>query len=172
MSCRLYKTEFNTECYLDCINLPKYRIPVSKIRANSHDLEIERGRYTRPRLNPNQRLFLLPRGWGRGTFCWELSREYQWTPILVHKCILMIEKNAYFLQRQTNTYVEIFCTSHLLLELWKLTSCVLRHNTQVPSNDQLKTFIFIDWRCLYFALPRRWYDIEISKSVWAPLTCT
>ena len=27
-SYRLYKTEFNTECYLDCINLPKYRIPV------------------------------------------------------------------------------------------------------------------------------------------------
>ena len=55
-SYRLYKTEFNTECYLDCINLPKYRIPVSKIRASSHDLEIERGRYTRPRLDPNQRL--------------------------------------------------------------------------------------------------------------------
>ena len=55
-SYRLYKTEFNTECYLDCINLPKYRIPVLKIRASSHDLEIERGRYTRPRLDPNQRL--------------------------------------------------------------------------------------------------------------------
>ena len=55
-SYRLYKTEFNTEYYLDCINLPKYRIPVSKIRASSHDLEIERGRYTRPRLDPNQRL--------------------------------------------------------------------------------------------------------------------
>ena len=55
-SYRLYKTEFNTECYLDCINLPKYRIPVSKMRASSHDLEIERGRYTRPRLDPNQRL--------------------------------------------------------------------------------------------------------------------
>ena len=55
-SYRLYKTEFNIECYLDCINLPKYRIPVSKIRASSHDFEIERGRYTRPRLDPNQRL--------------------------------------------------------------------------------------------------------------------
>ena len=55
-SYRLYKTEFNTECYLDCLNLPKYRIPVSKIRASSHDLEIERRRYTGPRLDPNQRL--------------------------------------------------------------------------------------------------------------------
>ena len=52
----LYKTKFNTEYYLDCINSPKYRIPVSKIRVSSHDLEIERGRYTRPRLDPNQRL--------------------------------------------------------------------------------------------------------------------
>ena len=52
-SYRLYKTECS---YLDCINLPKYRIPVSKIRASSHDFEIEPGRYTRPRLIPNQRL--------------------------------------------------------------------------------------------------------------------
>ena len=52
----LYKTEFNTKFYSDCINLPKYRIPVSKIRASSHDLEIERGRYTRSKLDQNQRL--------------------------------------------------------------------------------------------------------------------
>ena len=64
-SYRLYKTEFNTECYLDCINLLEYRIPLSKIRASSHDLEIARGCYTRPILDPNQKtLFHLPRGWG------------------------------------------------------------------------------------------------------------
>ena len=53
-SYRLYKTEFNTLWYSDCMNLPKYRIPVSKIRVISHDLEIECGRYTRPRLDQNQ----------------------------------------------------------------------------------------------------------------------
>ena len=55
-SYRFYKAEFNTDCYLECINVAKYRIPVSKIRASSHDLEIERARYTRPRLDPNHRL--------------------------------------------------------------------------------------------------------------------
>ena len=43
-SYRLYKNEFHTECYLDYINVPKYRISITKIRASSHDMEIERGR--------------------------------------------------------------------------------------------------------------------------------
>ena len=55
-SYRLYKNEFHTECYLDYINVPKYRISITKTRASSHDLEIERGRYTRPRIDPNQSL--------------------------------------------------------------------------------------------------------------------
>ena len=53
---RLYKNEFSSECYLDYINVPKFRISLSKIRASSHDLEIERGRYTRPKTDPKQRL--------------------------------------------------------------------------------------------------------------------
>ena len=57
-SYRLYKNEFHTKCYLDYINVLKYRILITKIRASSHDLEIERERYTRPRTDPNQRLFL------------------------------------------------------------------------------------------------------------------
>ena len=40
-SYRLYKREFTPECYLDYITLPKYRIPLSKIRASSHDLAID-----------------------------------------------------------------------------------------------------------------------------------
>ena len=35
-SYRLYKREFTHEFYLDYITLPKYRIPLSKIRASSH----------------------------------------------------------------------------------------------------------------------------------------
>ena len=30
-SCRLYKNEFHTECYLDYINVPKYRISIKKL---------------------------------------------------------------------------------------------------------------------------------------------
>ena len=38
------------------ISDPKYRIAVSKLRASSHNLEIERGCYTRPKVNPENRL--------------------------------------------------------------------------------------------------------------------
>ena len=38
------------------ISDPKYRIAVSKLQASSHNLEIERGRYTRPKVNPENRL--------------------------------------------------------------------------------------------------------------------
>ena len=45
-----------SERYLDYINVHKFRIPLSKIRVSSHDLEIECGRYTRPKTDPKQRL--------------------------------------------------------------------------------------------------------------------
>ena len=52
----LYKTNFGIKNYLNYISKPKFRIALSKLRASSHDLEIERGRYIRPKLNLNERL--------------------------------------------------------------------------------------------------------------------
>ena len=52
----LYKTNFGIENYLKYISTPTFRIALSKLRASSHDLEIERGRYVRPKLNFNKRL--------------------------------------------------------------------------------------------------------------------
>ena len=52
------KTIFGTECYLKSISNPKLRIALSKLRTSSHDLEIERGRYVRPKLNVDERLCL------------------------------------------------------------------------------------------------------------------
>ena len=52
----LYKPQYVSEKYLDLISNPKYRIAVSKLRASSHNLEIERGCYTRPKVNPENRL--------------------------------------------------------------------------------------------------------------------
>ena len=52
----LYKSQYVSEKYLDLISNPKYRVAVSKLRASSHNLEIERGRYTRPKVNPENRL--------------------------------------------------------------------------------------------------------------------
>ena len=48
-TCRLYKSSFGTECYLKSINNPKLRVALSKLRASSHYLEIEHGRYVRNR---------------------------------------------------------------------------------------------------------------------------
>ena len=52
----LYKTNFGIEIYLKYISKPKFRIALPKLRASSHDLEIERGRYVRPKLNLNERM--------------------------------------------------------------------------------------------------------------------
>ena len=99
-SYRLYKMEFNTECYLDCVNSPKYRIPVSKIRASPHDLEIERGRYTRPKLKTVPLALRLGTRKHFVTSCRVTINERQslFTKIRTrHLCISIIEKNSYFL---------------------------------------------------------------------------
>ena len=72
---------------VDYINVPKYRISITKIRASSHDLEIERGRYTRPKTDPNQRLC---------SWCFEIEDEEHF----ITKCQI----NAH--ERQ-NLYVKI-----------------------------------------------------------------
>jgi len=45
---RLFKTNFGMKPYLYIIKSQKYRAAISKLRASSHMLEIERGRHTRP----------------------------------------------------------------------------------------------------------------------------
>ena len=42
------KTDFIIEPYLNLVKNYKYRKAISKLRASSHTLEIERGRYTNP----------------------------------------------------------------------------------------------------------------------------
>ena len=50
-----YKPNFVTEKYLDLILVVKHRVGLTKLRTSSHNLEIERGRYVRPRLKPEPR---------------------------------------------------------------------------------------------------------------------
>ena len=52
----LFKDDFRTEPYLSLINKPKYVTALSRFRAGSHTLEIERGRYTNPRTPIHLRL--------------------------------------------------------------------------------------------------------------------
>ena len=54
-----YKCDFNTESYLEVISVPKYRIALSKLRSSSHNLEIERGRYVRPKKILDERVCML-----------------------------------------------------------------------------------------------------------------
>ena len=54
-----YKCDFNTESYLEVISVPKYRIALSKLRSSSHNLEIERGRYVRPKRILDERVCML-----------------------------------------------------------------------------------------------------------------
>ena len=53
------KSDFRIEPYLTKVKNTKYRKAISKLRASSHILEIERGRYTKPPTPKEQRLCIL-----------------------------------------------------------------------------------------------------------------
>ena len=52
----LVKFQFKAEYYLEHIQKKKYLIAFTRFRVGSHTLEIERGRYSNPRIPINQRL--------------------------------------------------------------------------------------------------------------------
>lgn len=52
----LFKNEFGLEKYLGAFSDCRYRIAMSKLRSSSHTLEIERGRYTKPKTDVCRRL--------------------------------------------------------------------------------------------------------------------
>ena len=59
---RLYnnlKRNLCPEPYLDIVKDPRHRIAITHIRANAHSLEVERGRYTRPKTPLSDRLCKL-----------------------------------------------------------------------------------------------------------------
>ena len=52
---RVIKKEFRCEPYLSIVKKDKFRSALSRFRASSHILEIERGRYTKPKTPPEKR---------------------------------------------------------------------------------------------------------------------
>ena len=52
----MFKTEFGSEKYIEAISDCRYRIAMTKLRSSSHTLEVERGRYTKPKTNICERL--------------------------------------------------------------------------------------------------------------------
>ena len=52
----MIKQDFGIEKYLEAISDSRYRRATSKLRASSYTLEIERGRYTKPKTDISKRL--------------------------------------------------------------------------------------------------------------------
>ena len=46
----MFKHNFGSEAYLSNVIDSRYRIAITKIRTSSHKLEIERGRYAKPKI--------------------------------------------------------------------------------------------------------------------------
>ena len=53
---RLFKSSFGPESYLFNVKNQRYRTAITKLRASSHILEIERGRYSKPMVPAHLRL--------------------------------------------------------------------------------------------------------------------
>ena len=85
---RLYESSFGTECYLRSISNPKSKVALSKLRASSRDLEIEHGRYVRPRLNIDERLCLscnvVENEEHFVTACKDKIKMFNQRPLIVH----------------------------------------------------------------------------------------
>ena len=58
----LHKREFCLEPYLDALKDARYRSALTKLRASSHTLEIERDRYTVPETPTSERLYSVCQG--------------------------------------------------------------------------------------------------------------
>ena len=55
----LIKTRYGIEPYLHKVKNFKYRTAIAKLRTSSHSLEVERGRYTKPKTPAHQRLCFM-----------------------------------------------------------------------------------------------------------------
>ena len=53
---RTFKITYQQESYLKEVSNIKHRIALTKLRISNHSLEIERGRYSRPYVKPEERI--------------------------------------------------------------------------------------------------------------------
>lgn len=56
---RTFKTEYKYESYLDNVTIVKHRIDFTRLRISDHNLEIEKGRYRKPYVKPQDRICLM-----------------------------------------------------------------------------------------------------------------
>ena len=89
-----FKSQFRIEPYLLKVKNPKYRASISKLRTSSHILEIERGRYTRPKTPIELRLCHV---------CNVLEDEEH----LLVECSLYNDDRKLLLEKISRTYPEL-----------------------------------------------------------------
>jgi len=80
----LHKIDFGLEPYLDHVHDIRFRKAITKLRASSHTLEIERGRYTNPKTPIHNRLC---------TVCLEVEDEIHF---VVHCSLFNVLRNVFF----------------------------------------------------------------------------
>ena len=90
--CQL-KTEFKLDPYLTLIKNYKYRNALSRLRVNSHLLEIERGRHTEPATPVDRRLC---------SYCSVVETEYH----LVTECLLHDTDRQFLFSNISNRFPE------------------------------------------------------------------
>ena len=86
-----FKTEYNCEPYLTHIKKYKYLVAFSQLRAGSHTLEIERGRYANPRKPVNERLCAI---------CKEVEDEQHF----ITKCLLYKKERLILFEKVKTIY--------------------------------------------------------------------
>ena len=53
---RIFKTQYKYESYLDNVTIVKHRINFTRLRISDHNLEIEKGRFRKPYVKPQNRI--------------------------------------------------------------------------------------------------------------------
>ena len=90
----LFKFDFGTESYLYNVKDVRYRSAISKLRASSHILEIERGRYTKPKVPSHLRLCKL---------CNVVEDEEHF----VTECVINASERLHLLERIRSIYPDV-----------------------------------------------------------------
>ena len=90
----LFKFDFGTESYLYNVKDVRYRSAISKLRASSHILEIERVRYTKPKVPSHLRLCKL---------CNAVKDEEHF----VTECVINTSERLHLLERIRSIYPDV-----------------------------------------------------------------
>ena len=93
---RLFKSSFGPESYLFNVKDQRYRTAITKLRASSHILEIERGRYSKPMVPSHLRMCKK----------WNMVEDEEH---FVTKCVVNINERSQLLAKVRCIFPDIVC---------------------------------------------------------------